>query len=319
MTLKEVYELFIANYKRECLKRGIKEVRIPIGILASDISRAQQDIQRRKWVVETSYDLSLTANTNTYNLPSNFGRQKIVTIGDIPLKEVTSRMIQEADSLYGNALVFAIIVGNPQKIMFYPAPSLNTTAKIYFYPDFNFYSPSGDTEDWGSFDGEEFSGNLMLPDRYINAVILYLMALWFNDFELKYERELNSIQRIRSLPDTIEYNIGWDKDRSIREGGSVQQVSAASDVEVPYDSFYKFSMVEGSDPSEIDSHGFLGDINVSYSNGVISIVSNNSEFAQPGTVVDLEPSDLNYSITPGLIQIYTYSGHKPITGTIKVW
>lgn len=319
MTLTEIWNRFVLEYKRECFKRQIKELNLDPGLFASDVSMGQQDVQRRLNVIEKNYSMSLSTNISIYNLPSDFGNIKTITINDIPLKKVSSQKLFEANSSYGEGRGFALVVsGNTQQIMIYPVPTQTQTAILYYYPDLNFYSPTGITgQNWGTFNGAVFTGKIKLPDRYIPALIYYCLSKWFDDFEMKYETELSRLTnaRVYSYEDTMDYHLGWEAEKQIGET-TVQPGTVGT---TGYSKRYRFSMVEGEQPQMELTENFTGVITISEAGGVITIASDNNEFVQPGTLLQIEPADMNYSIDSNQIQIFTYSGHETITAEIKVW
>lgn len=317
MRLSEIRDQFLMQLKRECLKKNLPVPATENTMIAFDISEAQQEIQRRLKVVEKSASISLSAGYNTFNLPSDFGQHKAVTISDIPIKEMSTGEIQGAQSSVGETLGFAILVsGNSQYLMIYPTPSSTITAVLYYYPDFNFYQPSGaSAQNWGTFDGDTFTGKLQLPDRYAKAVLLYMMSKWFDEFVAKYEVELKLLRsaRVISYKDTMDYNLGWDEERQVSQGGYVQTIQSE------YSKRLRITMIEGAQPVIVLTEGFAGAITATESGGKITISSASSEFVQPNTLVKTEPLDLNYTIDPATIEIDTYSGHDPISIEIKVW
>jgi len=317
MTAQEVYNNFLREFNREFFKLDKKVPRLEIKDVAMDISEAQQELQRDLWIVEKSHPISLTPNNNAYALPSDFGKQKGVVINGTPLQEVTSQKIYDSNSQSGDTGWYAI-VGNSQ-LLIYPTPTSNSTAYLYYYPDFGFYSPSGiSAQTWGTFDGDSFTGNLMLPDRYNRAISLYILSKWFDSFIPKYEAEKVRLRSARqvSLPDSTEYNLGWDTQRKF------SGVDVVTTVQKEYGKRYKFTMTEGNQPVTVSSDGFTADsITISETGGVITIASSLNEFVRPGTFVKLEPSDMGYTIaTDGSeITITTYTGFSFLSGEVQGW
>jgi len=320
MTAQETYDNFLREFNREFFKLGKKAPRLEIKDVAMDMSEAQQELQRDLWIVEKSYPISLTPDNNTYVLPSDFGKQKGVVINGTPLLEQTSRKIYESNSQSGDVGWYAIkVLGSTQSLLIYPTPTSNDTAYLYYYPDFGFYSPSGiSAQSWATFDGDSFTGNLMLPGRYSRAISLYILSKWFDSFVLKYEAEKARLRSARqvSLPDSLDYNLGWDNQR-IFSGADV-----VTTIQKEYSKRYKFSMVEGEQPVAVSNDGFGADsITISETGGVITIASSLNEFVRPSTFVKLEPSDMGYNIlTDGSeITITTYSGFSFLSGEIQRW
>lgn len=88
---------------------------------------------------------------------------------------------------------------------------LNTDVYVYYYKDFGYYMPSlSGSQEWGYFDGSEFSGYLKIPDIYLMAVIYYCMAQMFIEYTQLYEKELASLKQttIGSYSKQRKYSIG---------------------------------------------------------------------------------------------------------------
>lgn len=196
MTLSEIRDDIVRRLERECTLRGLPKIKIANKGIAMDISEAQQDIQRRLAVIEDSTTITTVSGTSEYNLPSNFGSIKSVTIANVPLKQVLASDIYNYPASSSEPIEYSLLIsGNTQKIQFYPTPNAELSVVVKFNVDSNFYSPSGaSSQDWGTFDGSAFSGNLLLPERYTLALEYYVLSLYLPDYVAKYERELNSLR-----------------------------------------------------------------------------------------------------------------------------
>ena len=156
-----------------------------------------------------------------------------------------------------------------------------------YWMDTTRYQPSGDdSQYWGSFDGETFSGDLLLPVMYMEAIELYLMAQLFDDFDLRYDREISRLKgsRIASVP-SLEYRLGYD-DPLIVEGdsnntatdadGSLSGGSVQSDKP---DKTLIFSVIDSSAASTlIYKFGWTTTPTVVQSGGTVTITSADGEF-----------------------------------------
>lgn len=197
------------RYKRISKQLGQIIDHIGDAELSFYISAAQQDIQRRLSVVESSTDITLDSISNLYALPATFGKQKHVYVGDISLEEI-SIVEAEKRSLTGdNGAWYAIKVTGHYAYIYCPMTS--GTLTIVYYPDLNYYQPSlGASQTWGNFNGVVYSGNLMLPDRYNMAILYNMLSQIFPDHLALYEKELRSLRESRqySSSDTLKYTMG---------------------------------------------------------------------------------------------------------------
>lgn len=225
MTINELRDIFIVKQKLECLKRKTDFFDIENKVLAFMISDAQQDIQRRLSVVESSDTITLGSTSidylsaNTYTLPSNFGKPKHAYIGANLLEEKDlvwlERFIQSGNSGYYYAIKPA---GHTSYII---CPIGSGTLTIQYYPDLGFYQPSlSASQTWGNFNGLVYSGNLLLPDRYNNAILYKMLSHLFDDYLGLYEKEIKSLRELRlfSSDYKLGYNVGGI-DEDILSGG----------------------------------------------------------------------------------------------------
>ena len=209
MTILELRDLFQGEYTLAAQIRGGVKIDIGDKLLANFISQAQQDIQRRLLVVESSVDLTLASTTNVHSLPTNFGLHKHAYLGTSLLEEKPARFMRELLAVGGTGNYFSIYQqGNTQQLI---TPHTSGTLTLFYYPDFRYYQPSVSTsQDWGSFSGTVFTGKLMLPDRYDMAVLYYMLAKVIPEYEAKYEREIRSLKgsRVSSMDDSFGYELG---------------------------------------------------------------------------------------------------------------
>lgn len=212
MLIQEISSAFLTRYKRISFQRDLKVQQLNKAEIALMISEAQQDIQKRMDVVIGTSAITLVAEQNAYNCPSNFGKLKFATLGGNPLDIVTDFDILTALAEVGTPVQCAQhILGNTPKILVNPTPEEAGTLNIYYSVDMGYYQPSGATsQNWGGFSGTEFSGKLLLPDKYDRAVNLFMLAQFFDDYELKYRDEILSLKgnQAASSPLRTGYHFG---------------------------------------------------------------------------------------------------------------
>jgi hypothetical protein len=175
MTIKDIYDKFILEYKLECKKRGIKDIVFNMPTVALWISEAQQDIQSTLKIALTYQDLVADADTE-YDLNSDYGSVIKVIVNEEELEPNVDYWIY-----YTTKWVIKFKRG--------------CTSVIWYNPDFGFYSASGsNTQNWGTFDKLGFTGTLKIPDRYLQLVSYFLLSKCFDDYVGRYEmkiREMN--------------------------------------------------------------------------------------------------------------------------------
>jgi len=232
VTINEVRDLFVGTYKLQAQVRGVSQIEIGNKLLASFISQAQQDIQRRLLVVESSTDVTLETTTNVHSLPTNFGQHKHAYIGTTLLEEKPARFMRELLATGGTGNYFGIYQqGNTQQII---TTSTSGTLTLFYYPDFRYYQPSvSSDQDWGNFNGIVFTGKLLLPDRYDMAVLYYMLSQVIPDYDNKYEREIRSLRgsRVSSMDDGFSYEFGGVQGATLISTTSI----SSSTVSIPTD------------------------------------------------------------------------------------
>lgn len=209
MTIKEIRDLFSAQYSLQCQIRKTQKIEIADKMLSFFISAAQQDIQRRLSVVESSTDITLGTTSNLYALPMTFGKQKHAYVGDTPLQEKPIVWAEQANLSGDIGYWYAIKIQGHTPYLYCPITS--GTLTIVYYPDLSYYQPSlSSSQVWGTFDGVTYSGYLLLPNRYSMAILYHMLSQVFPDYLVMYEKELKSLRESRQFSDTgtLGYNLG---------------------------------------------------------------------------------------------------------------
>lgn len=209
MLIKELRDLFYAQYSLQSQLRKIQKIEIADKILSFFISAAQQDIQRRLSVVETSTNITLGTTSNLYALPMTFGKQKHAYIGANQLTEKPIVWAEQADLSGDTGYWYAIKIQGHTPYIYCPITS--GTLTIVYYPDLSYYQPSvSESQVWGTFDGVTYSGYLILPNRYNMAILYHVLSQIFPDYLMLYEKELKSLRESRQFSDTsaLGYNLG---------------------------------------------------------------------------------------------------------------
>lgn len=231
MLISEIRDIFYAKYSLEIQLRKMQKIEIANKMLSFFISAAQQDIQRRLQVVESSTDITLGTTTNLYALPQTFGKQKHAYIGGNRLIERPIKEVEQSNLDGSSGYWYAIKMSGHTPYIYCPISS--GTLTIVYYPDLNYYQPSvSSTQVWGTFNGSVYSGNLILPDRYNMAILYNMLSQIFPDYLALYEKELKSLRESRQFSDTdtLKYNLGGLEDEVIESGTSTTIVTTTSTI-----------------------------------------------------------------------------------------
>lgn len=312
MTLSEIRDDFQRRYLRECFKRNLKPMDITESSIAMDISEIQQDIQRRLSVVQGFTTITTEVGVNTYSLPTNFGKQKQVMIGGLKLTERSVDQVIENIDSDSTPNYYAIYPsGKTQKIILNPTPDAVYTVYVYYYLDLGYFSPSGSpTQDWGQFDQNYFYNNSPLPERYYRAIVLGMLANWFMDMKVDYERELLSLResRVSSLPQR-QYSMGGYKSKGTSMSVIVESTttstpsSASSSITIPSKSIIITYTYSSNTVTISDSEGYEGTITGSYSGGNVVISSTNPEFSVNNLYIEPNNTSVLYSNTSSTVTL----------------
>jgi hypothetical protein len=232
MLLTEIRDAFLMRYQRISKQLNQKVDVINDAEIAWYISAAQQDIQRRLSVVESSVDITLGTTTNAYALPATFGKQKHAYIGSNILEEKPIVWAEKQEVSSSDGYWYAIKVTGHVPYVYCPISS--GTLTVVYYPDLSYYQPSlGASQVWGSFSGTAYSGNAILPNRYSVAIIYNMLSQIFPDYLSLYEKELKSLRESRqfSVEDTINYNLGGLEDEATYEVSSTTTTTTISSLD----------------------------------------------------------------------------------------
>jgi hypothetical protein len=220
MTIKELRDLFYAQYSLQSQLRKMQKIEIADKMLSFFISAAQQDIQRRLSVVETSTTITLGTSSNLYALPQTFGKQKHAYVGGDRLEEKPIIWAEEQAVDGNDGYWYAIKISGHTPYIYCPISS--GTLTIIYHPDLSYYQPSvSASQTWGTFDGVVYSGNLILPNRYNMAILYHILSQIFPDYLMMYEKELKSLRESRQFSDTntLGYSLGGVEE-DIRDRGT---------------------------------------------------------------------------------------------------
>ena len=198
MTLKDISDLFRAEYKLECSKRQVPESVLPEQYVAALIAEAQNEIAAEMNAAEGLQVITATmGNTTTsYNLNPDVGVIKSVWDGTSYYTLVDWTQLQE-DAANGITYEYTVVnSSNGYKILFSTAPQASVI--ITYYQMFGLYSPSGGSnQTWGTFDGQVYTGSLQISDRYIPALRYYMLSRIFPDFLVLYQDQVNKLKNRR--------------------------------------------------------------------------------------------------------------------------
>lgn len=212
MTLDDLKNNFLVEYKVKARNRGLKEVQFPKAYIFKLINSALQHVQRELLPVRASENISIVSGTHTYSLSTAFGNEISAIFTDSSDNSVTPLDKDNIDTLEswtvdteteGKPTHFAVYFdGNTAKIRLYPTPTTAGTLAVKNYKKLLQYAPSGDPID--------FSTSIPLPDEYTDLIILYMLYAVLEDEKIK--RDLEELQkslkgsRVNSINDQLHYN-----------------------------------------------------------------------------------------------------------------
>lgn len=203
MTLQEISDRFRTQYKLQCLNRQITQIDLPEKTVAAWMAEGQSLISDTLKFIEDTYDISPVAGTLTYALPSNFGQLKndksiygSINETDGYFTVIDSNLIADATAAGAADKCSLAWDGTQYAVTFAVLPT--DTVKVTFYVNTNFYSASGaSAQGWGKFDGTVYTGNSQLPDKYLHALILYMLGQIFMDLIPMFDLELERLNASR--------------------------------------------------------------------------------------------------------------------------
>lgn len=205
MTLQDIADDFVLKYKIECSIRGAKEIQFGDKALAKLISDAQQNIQRRHNILSGEYTLTMIEDEYSYELPTDCAYVTKVVVDSVALDRKNINELRDYEQQEGVPTCFATYQADCLKIQF-DLTTADEELTIYYDVDPNFYSNSDN--DWGTF-LQKFAGSLRLPQRYNNAVVLYILSQIFPDLSAKYEYEMASLRESQYRNrTTTKYSMG---------------------------------------------------------------------------------------------------------------
>lgn len=318
MTLNEIRNAFVLKFNRESRKRKLNYEVPADREIALLISEGEQDVQRRLRIVESSATVTLTNGVGT--LPANFGSIRGVKYSNTFLtpRSITDVRKAQAQESVSEPYIYALDTqSGSYQLLVYPTDATSVT--VYYTVDSLYHQPSASTEYWGSATlpfNDGFSGNLILPNRYALAIQLYMLAQYFDEIEIKYERELSSLKHSR--PNTLsspKYNFGGLEDDGVFEAMRSQNASIQSssgDGEV-YTKHYIVYIEEGSTTYSTIKNTF-GGITPSLASNVLTL-SSSSEFTE-GKILAECSLDMTWTRTSDSemkVTIYPASGWSKAT------
>lgn len=214
MTLSEIKDLILAEYRFESQKRGVKSMKIGDRMLAAFLSEAQQDLVSRLQPLTTFEDITLSNGTAEYAFTAtNFGmpiraeisgdKLKLVSINDIITTGTIPSGTPTRVAVYASANVYKVRVS--------PTPTAAGTLKMWYHPDTLWYAPSESaSQDWGSFSGTVFSGDMKVPDKFLSAIKYFVLGKFYDEIMIKYEKEVSKLKSTKgdTVREAFAYNFG---------------------------------------------------------------------------------------------------------------
>lgn len=213
MLLKDLVDIFLSDYQLECLKRKEAEIKFKPKQLALMVSKVVSDIQKRLGVIENDVTLFSVKNTNVYNLNISFMDIKSVLYSSQLLDKISADELQGYPRMdfYPNKYAIRYLANQVIQLLVYPYPMADgDTITIRCHYNFNLFSPQDTTQqDFGTYDGVNFSGYTPFPTQYDTALLLGMMKQIFKDIETDYEREMSLLRVKQYNGEKFTYSLGY--------------------------------------------------------------------------------------------------------------
>lgn len=160
------------------------------------------------------------------------------------------------------------------------------------------------TQDWGTFTGNKFIGNLLLPERYTEAILLGMLSKIFTDLKAEYEFELKSLKGTKQdlTQMSLSYNLGGLKTSYYQNLEGVT-VNPSEPITPSKKVYFEIAYVDST--ATVQNSGYAGTITVSRDvDGNVLVTSTNSDFNNY-TYIDINNDMCNYALlSPTQIIIY---------------
>ena len=210
MKLNELIDAFYTNYLIACKMRGVEFIDFTKREQALILSKTVSDLQKSFNIIEVNTSKTSISGTNSYALTNTFMNPKVVSYGGNILVKKSTEWINSQTMQQGIPTYYTIqYLTSIPNLLLYPTPaSSGDTIVIVSNLDMQIYSPSASSNDFGTFDGEVFSGNLNLPTVYDQAVLYGMLSQIFPDIKAQYEQEkiLLKVKQYNGVK--FEYKLG---------------------------------------------------------------------------------------------------------------
>jgi hypothetical protein len=321
MTINEIRNAFMLRMRREAFKRQVDLPQIDNTEIALLVSEAEQDLQEKLLIVESSATVTLTSGVG--NLPANCGKIRAVRSGSTFLDERSADEVtrMQAHGSSSDASVFARqTTGGTETLLVYPTGAESVV--VYFYVDTLFHQPSASEEYWGSaslpYSSGDFSGNLLLPARFSKAIQYHMVSEYFDDYLLRYQSLVNQLKgSSRKTISSPKYMFGGLEEDGVYEETRSQnasiQTSGGGDV---YEKHVKIYCEEGSSTFQETLPSTFNSITKSLVGNVLYLTS--SDFVAGKTMVDCSRS-MNWTFSDtNQIAITFYPTSGWVSATVEV-
>jgi hypothetical protein len=215
MNTEELVYAFKNDYEIECLKRDTRQIRLVDRQYALMLSKTVSDLQKRLGVIEASTSITSLRAISTYNISAAFMNPKVVKYGSDTaiLEKKSTEWIDKQTSQSGTPIFYAIkYTSGTAALYLYPTPDKSgDTIIVTSNLNYGLYSPSASTHNFGTFDGNTFSGNLVFPDQYEQALLKGMMKELFPklkhpDIHGDYEAEIELLKVLQYNGEKFEYH-----------------------------------------------------------------------------------------------------------------
>lgn len=209
MKLQNLRDLIMAEVNLGFTRYGIKPTLVEDKLVMAWISAAQQDLFFRLQPSKNYTTFQVFKGTNTYSLPVDFGSIDSVVLENARLNYTPfNKMEIEAE---GVPHKFSIWHKDYSRITFSPIPNNTYDVTVWYNVGVNIYDPTETgAQTFGTFDGNQATGDIKVPDRYTSAIVRYCLSRVFMPEHQMYEYEVNKLKQIEVTMsrDEVDYRLG---------------------------------------------------------------------------------------------------------------
>lgn len=320
MKLNDLIYAFKNDYELQCEFRGIKPIALRHKQLALILSKIVSDLQKKLGVIEASYTASSINGTASYSISASFMTPQTILYDGYPLKKKSMQWIKEQYAQSGSPMYYAIqYTDRTAKLYLYPTPDTSGDDNIVIQCKYNYnlYSPSDSSQDFGTFTSGAFSSDTVLPSQYDQALLLGMMKEIFPDYKPQYLEEVSLLRVKQYNGEGLTYDFGGEKE--VKDGLQFNRGVTELNMDEA-EKYARFEFTYGA-VAQTDlkyQRGWTVTPTVSDSGTVITITSSQAEF-NSSTKVECNNANVDINRTSTSVITVNYFGNTFTKITCQIW